>query len=107
MRSQTSEPTTPTLDTRGRLVQERLGRAVYTRRAGQGTGHDAARRHGRLEGAPGCLAAERLEQMIAREGDAAAHHHHLGIEDGQQVADADTEELRRIAHDFERELVAV
>src|SRR6476619_169179 len=100
MRSQTSEPTTPTLGTEG-LVQERLGRPVHARRAGELTRHDAARGHGRLERTPGDLAAQRDEQVVAGHGDSAAHHHDFGIEDVEQVADADAEKSGGIVHDLE------
>src|SRR5689334_21366589 len=62
MRSQTSDPTMPTLGTRG-LGQERLGRAVDAGRAGEGARHDAARRYRRLERPARDLPAERYEEM--------------------------------------------
>src|SRR6476469_6433831 len=65
IRSQTSDPMTPTLGTEG-LVQKGLRRAVDAGRARQLAGHDAARGHRGLERAPRHLAAERHEQVIAR-----------------------------------------
>ena len=67
----------PTLGTRGRLIQEHLGRAVDAGGARQLAGHDAARGHRGLERPPGDLAPERHEQVIAGEGHAAADDHHL------------------------------
>src|SRR5689334_21550093 len=97
MRSQTSDPMTPTLGTE-RLVQKRLGRPVDTGRAGQLAWHDAAGGHRGLERTPRRLAAERHEQMVARRRDAAAHHHDFGVEHVEQVADADTEEAGGVVH---------
>ena len=77
IRSQTSDPTTPTLGTRRRLIQEDLGRAVDAGCARQLARHDAAGGHRGLERAPGDFAAERLEEVIAGESDAAAHDDHV------------------------------
>ena len=63
--------------------------------------------HRRLERAAGHLAAERHEEVVAGERHAAADHDHLGIEDVEQVGDADAEELGGVVHHLEGELVAV
>ena len=47
------------------------------------------------------LAAQRDEQVVAGHGDSAAHHHDFGIEDVEQVADADAEKSGGVVHDLE------
>src|SRR6185312_988477 len=107
MRSHTSDPTTPTLATRDRLVQKGPRRAVHAGGPLQLAWHDATRHHRRLERPAGDLALKRHEEVVARERHAAADHYHLGIEHVEQVADAHAEELGGVVHDLQRQLVAL
>ena len=94
--------------TRRRLIEEDLApRRTTPAVPVSSPGHDAAGRHRRLERAAGDLAPERHEQLVAGLRHAAADHHHLGVEDVEQVGDAGAEELRGVVHHLERELVAV
>ena len=86
IRSHTSDPMTPTLGTRGRLIQEGLRGAVHAGRARQLARDDPAGLDRRLERAPRHFPAQRHEEVVAGEGDAAADDDDFGIEDVEQVA---------------------
>ena len=86
-------------------IQEGLGRPVHARGAHQLARYAATGGDGRLEGAARRLPAQRNEQVVAREGDASADHHDLGIEHVEQVGDTGAEEPGGIVHHFERQLV--
>src|SRR6188768_3166417 len=85
--SQTREPRTPILgnETVRALVEERLGGAEHTRRAGEGAGDDAARRHRRLERPAGDFALHRPEEPFPGGGHPAADDDHFRIEDVEEV----------------------
>src|SRR5215218_6582500 len=115
MRSQTNDPTTPTLGMRPccpaawlwSLVQKRLRRSVNSRATSELARNDPADAHCRLERTSCHFPSQRREQMLTGEGHPSAHYHHLGIEDVQQVGDADTKELGCVVHHVHGELVAI
>src|SRR5664279_407852 len=110
--SQTKVPITPRRfmipsSERSALLFERRDGADHSRTSFELTRHDAARGDGGAEGAPLHFGAQRLEEALAGLRHAAGDHDDVGVQDVQQVRDAGAEETRGVAHDLERERIAL
>src|SRR4051794_2884942 len=95
------------MPTLGTALEIDLGRPVHPGCPRQLTGYDATHADCRLESPPGHLAPQRIEQPVAGECDATTDDDYLRIEDIQQIGNTDAEELGRVVHHFERELVSI
>ena len=87
------------------LRPERRNRSNYSRRQRKRAGNDAACIDCGLERATPHFGTQRIEQQITSLGHASRNYESVGIEDVDEVRNADTEEMSGIANDFKRNAI--